>query len=1333
MESPGSRITRIDRRIRYTEPVTTSPVTLGRYRLLERLAQGGMAEVFRAKSLGVEGFEKVLVVKRLLPTLAVDPEFVEMFVNEAKIAISLSHANVVQVFDIGQIEGSYFIAMEYVDGLDLATLLSRGSRRQKSLPVALAVYIAGEVAKALDYAHRRRTADQELLQVVHRDVSPQNILLSKEGEVKLADFGIARAWHEAKRPTLGKYAYMSPEQASGEPVDGRSDLFSLGVVLYECLSGIQPFEAGSKAETLARVRSCDYSRLRRAAPHISRALCDAVDRALARHPEDRHPNAGRFFEALARSLHSTGQRVSPADLATYIESVGDAGGRRGARVGSIRRPFFDDAGAVVHRGPAATPLEIPTSTSTGARRGSSSVRDDNPARRPQAERRDCTVVAIGPSDSPTLPAEIAAAAERFGGLALHDRPMAGWWHFAFGLRDPDGLDTDAAIRFFLTLRRSMLSGESSIPSHQAGVHGGRALVGADGTLVRDARLTELVQAATTAAELAQPGQGLATSEVERASRRGFEFRRVQGTDRWAIVQERSRIDALGAFFGRVEPLRRFTSLVVDASKATPKVIAIVGDAGVGKTRFLLEAIRRLELGDQEVGVHAASLCAPGREVPFSALRDMLRVILGIQTLDPESVARDKVARLRELGLSTVERAALKALLGAGSQDDVATAPGPPIGSAIASMVHQLAQDRPTIFAYDAAEHADRQSLELLHRLVAGTHLPNAIVVLVHRPDVLTEWSTLPNYHAIAIEPLDRDETQALIEARLGSSSVPESLLGEMLRKGRGNPLYVGEYSRALQDAGVVEMSVDGCLLCSSSVDAVEVPKRLRGMLAARLSRLRPEVRHLIQVAAVIGAPFHTDLIAETIDQPVDHIRPKLAELQAANLLERHAPDQCALRTELIGEVVRDGLTLESRKGLHIAIAEAHEIVYGAQIDDWTERIAHHFQEGGDRIRAAAYLVRTANHLELEGALVAAIEHLERALDMTALSVTADRFLRLELYERLGRLSVRAHCGERGAARMISALDVADGLGRDDFAARFCMLRGELLAQAYRIEESREWLERARHTAKRNSGRDLLRDVMIAAAEVEARVGNFRRAIGPLEDAHAMSRSSADSAASLRCLVPLAIAHAGGGHADLAHRCLSELHSLANDQADPFLRCRVAHAEMLVHFHLDDREDAARVAARTLELAKEHRIASMMAEAAYCAGETHLRLGDCEKAFAMLQYSLEVGRDAGLISMQHRSRRTLAFVDLSRRASSEGRRTIEDACDYAARQGHTGDLIQGRYLLAHADYLLDRRDRARGGFEEVARLAEGAGNGFYAHATSEALRALAEGRAVTLPN
>ena len=243
--------------------------TFGRYRLLERLGQGGMAEVFKAMSFGVEGFEKTLVIKRILPELAKSKRFSDLFVHEAKLAVRLSHANVVQVFDLGTAHQAgqltYYIAMEYVAGLDLATLIARCRDRGVQFPPAMCVYIAGEVAKGLDHAHRRRDEQMHPLGIVHRDVSPHNILISWEGEIKVTDFGIAKARDSiAEEGELGpdqlqgKYPYMSPEQARGQSVDARSDLFSLGIVLYEMLTFVNPFRAPTTFETLRRVKAVEY-------------------------------------------------------------------------------------------------------------------------------------------------------------------------------------------------------------------------------------------------------------------------------------------------------------------------------------------------------------------------------------------------------------------------------------------------------------------------------------------------------------------------------------------------------------------------------------------------------------------------------------------------------------------------------------------------------------------------------------------------------------------------------------------------------------------------------------------------------------------------------------------------------------------------------------------------------------------------------------------------------------------------------------------------------------------------------------------------------------------
>jgi serine/threonine protein kinase len=232
-----------------------------------------MAEVFKAKSYGVEGFEKILVIKRILPELARSKDFVDMFVHEAKLAVRLSHANIVQVFDLGRAPGAeggsgpqgdaYYMAMEYVHGRDLATVLSRARRSQSTLPVEMGAYVASEVAKGLDHAHRRRDEQSRPLGIVHRDVSPQNVLLSFEGEVKVTDFGIAKARGAIEpapddtqaRQLQGKFGYMSPEQAMGESVDARSDIFSLGTVLYECIAGVNPFTAPTTCKRASTRRS----------------------------------------------------------------------------------------------------------------------------------------------------------------------------------------------------------------------------------------------------------------------------------------------------------------------------------------------------------------------------------------------------------------------------------------------------------------------------------------------------------------------------------------------------------------------------------------------------------------------------------------------------------------------------------------------------------------------------------------------------------------------------------------------------------------------------------------------------------------------------------------------------------------------------------------------------------------------------------------------------------------------------------------------------------------------------------------------------------------------
>ena len=298
----------------------------GPYRLVERVAVGGMAEVFRAKRSGVEGFEKTVAVKRILSHLSDNKEFVDMFINEAKVVAGLTHPNIVQIFDLGKIDRSYYIAMEYVPGRDLRTTLRRARERGMPVPHLLTAYIVAKMCAALEYAHRKRDEAGHPMRIVHRDVSPQNILLSFEGDVKLTDFGIAKAASKAtitdKGALRGKLLYMSPEQAWGNPMDRRSDIFSLGIVFYEMLTGQKPFVGTSETSILDTVRACKVAPPTSIDASIPEKLERVALKALERDPEVRYPDAAEMQRDLERILHE-GETPTPRNVTLFLERLFD--------------------------------------------------------------------------------------------------------------------------------------------------------------------------------------------------------------------------------------------------------------------------------------------------------------------------------------------------------------------------------------------------------------------------------------------------------------------------------------------------------------------------------------------------------------------------------------------------------------------------------------------------------------------------------------------------------------------------------------------------------------------------------------------------------------------------------------------------------------------------------------------------------------------------------------------------------------------------------------------------------------------------------------------------
>ncbi len=315
------------------------PIRFGRYELLERIAVGGMAEIFRARVRGAEGFEKILVIKRLLPHMAADPKFNAMFIDEAKMTARLAHPKIAQTYELGRHDDQLYIAMEYVDGIDALALLRECAHRSRRLPEKICVHIVQNVLDALDFAHGQVDAEGRPMGIIHRDISPSNVLMSRRGDVKLIDFGIARVVEQAnqtKAGTLkGKYGYMSPEQVLGDRLDARSDLFAVGVVLSELLTGRRLFAAGNELDVLLMVRDANLERLERFGAHIDPALMEILVRALHKDPGQRYASAASMREALDEWMFAGHRRVTIRDMAALVDDFyADAVARRRAHVES---------------------------------------------------------------------------------------------------------------------------------------------------------------------------------------------------------------------------------------------------------------------------------------------------------------------------------------------------------------------------------------------------------------------------------------------------------------------------------------------------------------------------------------------------------------------------------------------------------------------------------------------------------------------------------------------------------------------------------------------------------------------------------------------------------------------------------------------------------------------------------------------------------------------------------------------------------------------------------------------------------------------------------------
>lgn len=1252
--------------------------TIGRYELDERIGEGSLAEVWRARSFGVEGFEKTLVLKLLVPELCRDAAFAESFVREAQLAVRLSHANVVQVFDLGRVEEasgpSFYLAMEHVAGKSLASVAAPFLSGAGSAPLGFSLFVGSEVAKALDHAHRRRDEKLELLGVVHADLRPENVLLSWDGEVKVSDFCVARAlWTSGRLPA--RLGSASPEVVSGKPPTAASDVFALGAILYWLLAGRHPFEKPSAAATRAALASGSWPRLRELRSDLPEGVLATVDRALSLDPKARHASSGALYEVLVAERYASGARYAAEDLAELLES------RRAAPLvlpesvedllettrSDIRRPTLEKPSI------PAPPADEPSVLG-----GLSKLENE----------RELTLLLArqglrgGKREAREHLSELFA---RYGGRLLGESPNE--VAAVFGLGAADTLDTENAVRAGLVAIRAYAASEDLTVA----VDLARLEVGDSGALVEDERVTNAVAAARRIAQAAVR-RVVVSSAAARSLREQFELTPAIAGPKsarmpWLVGELRPLDAARGRFVGRKSELRRLGEALKVSGRRQLQVLGVVGPHGIGKSRLIHEAVLRIARGSFAIGCHIAQCLPRGREEPFGGLSAMLRAMCGVREGDPPQVILGVEPRLRALGLVDAEVSAVLGALGAARGDVGAGA----LTAAVSRMFMSLAEDRLHIFAWDDAHELDQDSGSVLANVAARLSSARVLMLFAARPREDAPYQRIPGYEEMTVDDLDEDDARRLIAARLGVESLPDELFAFMLERAGGHPMFVEELSREALEAGAVEV-LDGAVQKVALDGVLAVPRPLRTLIVDRVRRLPERELDLLVAAAILGAPVDVSVLAAMLDLPLGKVNPLAESLIDKQLLIREDPVSLGFATTLLPEVLLGELDPDAKAELHRSAANAYPMVLAERTEQEASRIAHHFAEAGERTRAAGFYATSAYYHLGARRLERAAADFTRALELSDWRTQAPEELAAWV-EALGQALRHVRAGAK-LPDLVQRLWLhlqSDAAFDRERAVRITIHLALILGALNRYKDALRLL--ASTVTQAEPWPELGQAALMAEGELAARQGEFKVALGALERAKDLTLGDAQDE-HRRLLSTAQAAGAAGEHA-VAIDALERAQALFAEGEEPVLALERAKVRGLIHGFSGNwarcAEDSAEAADQARTLGLPHEVAIHL----HNQGDALMRTEDLPRAYAILTRSLSVAERIGAERLVNLNQMMLAYLD-ALNGSEPAKKQLGQRLAQAEAQKWTWDALSGRTLLGkllakHGDAVGARRE------------------------------------------
>jgi serine/threonine protein kinase/tetratricopeptide (TPR) repeat protein len=1113
------------------------PQRLANFEVLRRLGSGGMAEVFLARKKGAERTYKLLVVKRILPQHLSSPQFRTMFADEAQLATRLNHPNIVQVYDfLDSGDDGQLLSMEYVEGPDLRRLQRAARAQGTRIPAYVASFIAAEVAKGLHYAHERCDERGQPLDIVHRDVSPQNILLSIDGSVKIADFGIASAnvFREESGVLKGKTAYMSPEQARGERVDRRTDIYSLGVVLYEMLTNRPVHGTLEGDELLQAVRTGLVEPPSTFATGIPPEIETIVMRALSRETEQRFATARDFASALARVLVQRQQLIDAHVLETTIAELaaGDPSLAEFSASSSQASPSNQQA----ERTPTSDP---PASISESIGKG-------RPLReRTGREVRHVAVVTLRLHRFPQLLAELGEnRARRFIDqlrAILSEIAYKRGCHWLWVAADDEGMSLSARAVVGLSGNAAHAAADAAwlgVDSHEAiigacdglsttlmasvGIVRGIASGIRDpaGHLVRHVLHQPADELAKLIGQHANAGETWVAGGLYRLVRKDFLWRdaptieipdadtrnlprnvRVHVLDRPLTRSEKLELAAQTPrdLIGRNSELAELQSAYHRAVSPSPPARGavtsrvIVGEMGIGKTA-LVEAF----IADLPEQVRVVRIdCSPAqRELPLSHIGQWLREITGIR-LDtpydeahkiiveamgepgPNARAQEIVTRMTELTINRIAEAHDESDLRHHQRL---------IMSGVRRFFGRASLSSPLVAVLDGIQWCDVASLEILMTLARRADPSPILVLMLTRPDERIT-ALLEGVVRIELTGLSTDNQLQLVRGHIGATEGVAEVCHALLPRAGGNPFFLLEMVDTLLERGALDLVRNDqgeqvlVRVERAGEEALALPSTLEQLIADRLNELPPAERGIVDWLAVAGGPLALRDLSVLASDAEEHV----ARLCARGLCDTkdHVVD---VRHPLSRDVAYLALSRPERARMHNALGECFAkspLARGLS----AALIARHFARGNNREAAGEYYLRAAMAARRSYHLDMATRYLRRVVAV----LPADDPRIIGAYEVLEN-NCRIQGRPRDRRHYLDALRrVAHGSGRPGWVALALVRSARFDLDEGRLTQGLELAEQ---------GEQLARAVKAASLEVEAQrlTAEMLRELGDMQGA-----------------------------------------------------------------------------------------------------------------------------------------------------------------------------------------------------------------------------------------